>query len=131
MPKDARITVEDLMTRIGQLHHKATVKTVFGDPMTMNGRTIIPVANVRYAFGVGMGRGKSEKQEGSGEGGGGGGGGGGGVMIRPVAILEIGDQDTRVKPIPDVTRLALAAMALVAWNLFWITYTMRRVAPRR
>jgi uncharacterized spore protein YtfJ len=127
MPKDARITVEDLMTRIGQLHHKATVKTVFGDPMTMNGRTIIPVANVRYAFGVGVGRGKSEKQEGFGEGG----GGGGGVRIRPVAILEVGDQETKVKPIPDVTRLALAAMALVAWNLFWIAYTVRRVAVRR
>jgi uncharacterized spore protein YtfJ len=125
MPKDDRISVEDLMNRISQLHQKATVKTVFDEPMIANGRTIIPVANVRYAFGVG--RGKSEKQEGFGEGG----GGGGGVRIGPVAILEVGDQETKVKPIPDVTRLALAAMALVAWNLFWIAYTVRRVAARR
>jgi len=127
MSEGGQMTVEDLMNRVGQLHEKATVKTVFGDPMTANGRTIIPVANVRYAFGVGMGRGKSEKQEGSGEGG----GGGGGVMIRPVAILEIGEQDARVKPIPDVTRLALAAMTLVAWNVFWITAAIRAIARRR
>jgi len=127
MPDDGRMTVEDLMNRLGQMHEKAAVKTVFGDPMTVNGRTIIPVAHVRYGFGVGMGRGKSEKQESTGEGG----GGGGGVTVRPVAILEVGQQETRVKPIPDVTRLAMMGMALVAWNVFWITATVRAMARKR
>lgn len=127
MSDDARMSVEDLVNRVGQMHERATVKTVFGDPVTVNGRTIIPVAHVRYAFGVGMGRGKSEKQEGTGEGG----GGGGGVTVRPVAILEVGEQEIKVKPVPDVTRMAMMGMALVAWNVFWITATVRTVARKR
>ncbi len=54
-----------------------------------------------------------------------GGGGGGGVSVRPIAVLEITDKETKMKPIFDVNRLALAAMLLAAWNVFWITYTRR------
>jgi len=28
----------------------------------------------------------------------------------------------------DVTRVALAGMLLAAWNVFWITYTVRKAA---
>jgi uncharacterized spore protein YtfJ len=126
MPTTSRITVEDLIGRLSQLQGKASVQSVFGEPFQAGGRTIIPVANVRYMFGLGMGRGTGKK-EGSGEGG----GGGGGVTVRPVALLEITDKETTVKPIPDVTRLALMGMALVAWNVFWITYTIRKAAQKR
>jgi hypothetical protein len=30
-----------------------------------------------------------------------------------------------------VTRIAIAAILLTAWNAFWITYTVRRIAARR
>lgn len=131
MSKNGRVTVEELLNRIGQVHEKATVKTVFGEPMQVDGRTIVPVARVRYVFGLGMGRGNVDSKDGPSAGGGEGGGGGGGVTVRPIAVLEVSGQETKVKPIPDVTRLALAGIALVAWNVFWITATIRAVAKAR
>ncbi len=121
--------LEEMLNRIGQVHDRATVRTVFGEPFQVDGRTIIPVAKVQYGFGFGAGRSneKEKEEEESGEGG----GGGAGVSIRPVAVLEISGQDTKVKPIVDVTRLALAGMLLAAWNVMWITYTIRRVSARR
>lgn len=127
MSDGEQLSVEELLRRVSQFQEKATVKTVFGEPYQVDGRTLIPVANVRYMFGMGMGRGISQKQEGSGEGG----GGGGGMTIRPVAVLEVSGQETKVKPIPDTTRLALAGMALVAWNVFWIAATVRAFARKR
>jgi len=121
--------LEEMLNRIGQVHERASVKTVFGEPFQVDGRTIIPVAKVQYGFGFGVGRSKEKEkeEEESGEGG----GGGAGVSIRPIAVLEITGQETKVKPVVDVTRLALAGMLLAAWNVLWITYTIRRVAAKR
>jgi uncharacterized spore protein YtfJ len=118
--------LEDMLGRLTRIDEKATVKTVFGEPIRQNGRVIIPVARVAYGFGFGGGRNaeKESQEEESSEGA----GGGGGVSVRPVAILEITDKETRVKPIVDVTRVALAAMLLTAWNVFWIAFTIRRLA---
>ena len=120
--------LEEMLNRIGQVHDRASVKTVFGEPFQVNGRTIVPVAKVQYGFGFGVGRSKEKEkeEEESGEGG----GGGAGVSIRPIAVLEITGQETKVKPVVDVTRLALAGMLLAAWNVLWITYTIRRVASK-
>jgi uncharacterized spore protein YtfJ len=117
--------LEQLIGRVGEIQEKAAVKTVFGDPLHVDGRTVIPVARIRYGFGLGMGHGG--KQDTSGEGG----GGGGGMTARPVALIEITGDDVKVKPIPDVTRLALMGMAVVAWNVFWIAATIRALAKRR
>lgn len=120
--------LEEMLNRIAQVHERASVRTVFGEPFQVDGRTIIPVAKVQYGLGFGMGRKEKEKDEaGAGEGG----GGGAGVSIRPIAVLEITGQETKVKPVVDVTRLALAGMLLAAWNVWWITYTIRRVAAKR
>lgn len=121
--------LEEMLNRIGQVHERASVRTVFGEPFQVDGRTIIPVARVQYGFGFGVGRSKEKEkdEEESGEGG----GGGAGVSVRPVAVLEITGQETKVKPVVDVTRLALAGMLLAAWNVLWITYTIRRVAAKR
>lgn len=124
--------LEEMLNRIGQMHERATVKTVFGEPYQVNGRTVIPVAKVSYGFGFGAGRGNAKLNGANESGGGGEGGGGGGrVSVRPVAVLEVSGTETRLKPIVDVTRLAIAGMALVAWNVFWITYTVRRMSARR
>ena len=45
---------DKLIDRIGDVQSKATVRTVFGDPMEVHGRTIIPVAKVRFGFGMGI-----------------------------------------------------------------------------
>jgi uncharacterized spore protein YtfJ len=128
MPEGSRTTIEELLGRVGEIHERATAKTVFGEPLHVNGRTVIPVARVQYGFGFGAGRDKEteEGEEETKEGG----GGGGGLSVRPIAVLEITDKETKMRPIIDVNRLALAAMMLVAWNVFWITYTARRAMLR-
>lgn len=129
MSEQGRTSVEELIGRISQVHDKAAARTVFGDPVHVNGRTIIPIARVHYGFGFGLGRNtekEREEEEASV-----GGGGGGGLSIRPVAVLEISEKETRVRPIIDMTRMALAAMALIAWNVFWVTYTARAAVRKR
>ena len=119
--------LDKLIDRIGEVQGKATVRTVFGDPMEVHGRTIIPVAKVRFGFGMGMGRGKRSEDEtpdddhhrATG------GGGGGAAVIRPLAVIEISEGRTKVTPIMDVTRMSLAAIALAAWAIFWISRTLR------
>lgn len=122
--------LDQILNRIGQMHERATVKTVFGEPYQVDGRTVVPVAKVSYGFGFGAGRGNAKESEAN-ESGGAGGGGGGRVSVRPVAVLEMSAAGTSVRPIVDVTRIALAAMALVAWNVFWMSYTARRICARR
>jgi len=122
----------DMIGRISQLEEKATVKTVFGDPVREHGRTIIPVARVAYGFGFGGGReaareSVSQEPRGTRRGG----GGGGGVRIAPVALVEMTDAGTKIRPIVDATRLALAGLAVGAWNGFWVTLTVRAVARMR
>jgi len=66
------------------------VKTIYGDPISTNGKTIMPVAKFRYRFGVGSGRKAQDNEEGSG------GGGGfifhqGGRHARGIAVVAPGD----------------------------------------
>jgi uncharacterized spore protein YtfJ len=96
----------DLLQKMGEtLGSTATVKSVFGDPIHTNGKTVVPVAKVAYGFGGGFGAGKdSAHAERQGEGG----GGGGGVRAFPAGALEITDKDTRFVPFRDLKSLTAA-----------------------
>jgi uncharacterized spore protein YtfJ len=89
----------DLLQKISEtLGSTATVRSVFGEPIHSNGKTVVPVATVSYAFGGGAGAGKdSAHAERQGEGG----GGGGAVRARPAGVLEITDKGTRFVPFRD------------------------------
>jgi len=113
-----------------QIYRKADVKAAFGEPKTVGQKTIIPVARVGYGLGLGFGEGERPGEEGEAEAGAGGGGGGGGTAT-PVAVVEVTDETTRVIPIVDSTKIALAGMFCAAWNLFWITRTIRVLKARK
>jgi uncharacterized spore protein YtfJ len=72
----------------------ANVKTVFGEPVHTNGKTIIPAAKIAYGFGAGGGS-RSKKETAGGDEGG---GGGGGVRAYPAGAIEITDKGTRWVP---------------------------------
>jgi uncharacterized spore protein YtfJ len=119
--------LKNLSDRIGGI---ATVNTVFGEPRVMNHRAVIPVALVTGCFGAGGGEGKmpaGEKgqQEGSG------GGGGGGFMVRPLAVLEVTEQQTRLIPILDMTKIILAGMGLIGGVLFMMAKLKAKANSRR
>jgi uncharacterized spore protein YtfJ len=91
-----------------KLGSTATVKSVFGEPIHLNGKTVVPVAKVAYGFGGGFGMGKDASQADSrGEGG----GGGGGVRAFPAGALEITEGHTRFVPFTDAGALAVAFAA--------------------
>ncbi len=82
---------EILKTVTEEIANMISTKTVIGEHITLEGRTIIPVTKVSFGFGSGGGEGKGK----SGEEGFGGGGGGGGV-IQPVAFLVVSREDVKV-----------------------------------
>ncbi len=99
----------DVLQRLGEtLGSTATVKSVFGEPIQANGKTVVPVAKVAYGFGGGFGAGKHGKNaDHEGEGG----GGGGGVRAFPAGVLEITESSTRLIPFKDLRWLAAAFAA--------------------
>lgn len=121
--------LDGLVDQLKRLVEHVGVRAVFGEPIQAHGRTLVPVAKVTYGFGFGGGQRhrheQDEDQEEEREHDQGGGGGAGGVA-RPVAVVEIRDDRTRVLPVWDANRLALAALAVVAWAVFWATRRPRR-----
>lgn len=117
-------TTDMLKNMAENLKSSASVDVVFGGTRETQGKAIIPVASVQYAFGAGGGEGTSPAEEGQKVSSGSGGGGGGSVKARPVAVLEITPEETRVLPIMDYTRLASAFLGgLFFW---WIIRSFRR-----
>ncbi len=86
--------VESLLkAAILEMEKLLTSKTVIGDPITANEKTVIPLLSVGAGFGAGAGPGKDGKDAG--------GGAGGGFRIKPVAVIVIEKDEVRVAPIRD------------------------------
>ncbi len=84
--------VEDILKVVTEeITNMISTKTVIGEHVTIEGRTIIPVTKVCFGFGSGGGEGKGKIGE---EGFGGGGGGGG--AIQPVAFIVLSKEDVKV-----------------------------------
>ena len=104
------------------------MKTVYGEPLSIEGKTIIPVAKVRYGFGAGGGSGVTvgEDYESGASAEGYGGGGGGGIEVTPIGIIEITAGETRFIPFQEKRRIirVLVIGALIA--LFLLRRRKRR-----
>lgn len=88
---------------------RASVTAVFGEPITRDGVTVIPVARGGFGFGGGTGRevGSTKSAEG--------GGGGGGAGAQPLGFIEITGGKATYKPIRDPwTDVVLPLAALLA-----------------
>ena len=82
------MTLQNIFKSISQrLQTSATVKTVYGDPVVAEGKTIIPVARVRFGFGAGFGEGDTRGEGVSGNAEADQGGDGGGGEVRPVGFM--------------------------------------------
>jgi uncharacterized spore protein YtfJ len=123
--------IEVTLEPIDEMLKKLNANAVFGEPFKEGDVTVIPVANVAYGFGYGSGSGKmtgsmpkaAEDAGGPGEGSGQGGGGGG--MARPIGYVRISPDGVTYEPIMDTSRISMLGIAMVMWNVFWITATVR------
>jgi uncharacterized spore protein YtfJ len=93
---------------------QASVKAIYGEPISAHEKTIIPVAKIMYGYGAGAGTGGvGEKNRGEG------GGGGGGVRAVPIGVIEVSRQQTRFVPITDRRKLGGAVLAGMVLGMFW------------
>src|SRR5437773_4088133 len=102
-----------LETMLEPISKSASVKSIYGDPISANGKTIIPVARVAYGFGGGSGRRQDPTSPGEGE------GGGGGVYAMPAGVLEVTESGTRFIDLTDKRKLAAAALVGFCLGAFW------------
>ena len=103
-PPDTEMAVLDDLRRTRDV---LSVRRVFGDPYTVDGATIIPVARVAGGGGGGGGEGTGPDESG-----GHGFGTGFGLGARPVGVYRISDGDVTWKPAIDVDRLARGTQVL-------------------
>ena len=129
------MALDQIVDRLKDLFKVADVRYSFGDPLEVGGRTVIPVGRVgvRAGFGGAKGKGPTAGDSPSPEGDAGGGCGVAGV--RPVAVLEVVDDELRVTTIIDHTRIAILKLVFLAWCVFWgarvILRLLKRSAKRR
>jgi uncharacterized spore protein YtfJ len=94
---------------IGEIERMLNTKTVVGDPITVEGNTLIPLVSVGFGFGVGSGQGTDPKK-GAGSGGGTGGGGG----VKPVALVIVNKDGVRVESVKGAAASMFEKVADVA-----------------
>lgn len=82
---------ESLKILTEEITSMISTKTVVGEHIVIDGRTIIPVTKVSFGFGSGAGEGKAKAGDlGSGA------GGGGGACIQPIAFLVVSKDDVQL-----------------------------------
>ena len=114
------MTIQDILKNIAErVQTTASVKAVYGDPITAEGKTIIPVARVRYGFGGGGGSQVSDPgaEDGDDPRQNMGGGGGGGVEVTPVGMIEITEGETRYVSFEEARRIIKAVVLLSVLGL--------------
>lgn len=90
------------------------VKTVYGDPIDLDGSTLVPVAVSAFGFGAGEGEGTGDGAAGESNGkvGGSGAGGGGGGHAWPVGAYVSDGSGVRFEP--NVISLIVVAVPLIS-----------------
>ena len=117
--------IDGLFTRLDELQKSANVNAVFGQPVQVGEKTVIPIASVQYGFGLGFGEQEEPASEANV-----GGGGGAGAIAKPLGLAEITPESTRVETVVDEQRVIRAGMLLGAWSIFWIANALIRILGR-
>ncbi|HPT72721.1 MAG TPA: spore germination protein GerW family protein [Candidatus Cloacimonadota bacterium] len=120
------MNVKEMMQDIlNKVENHLRLSIVFGEPMQVMDKTLIPVAKVAFGFGFGSGHGPNRRKKNEqtvedtnetkenkprGEGGGGGGGG----KISPLGMFEFSNERTRF--IPVITAKEIAGIIAVIFS---------------
>jgi len=125
--QDMEFSGEGIVSQIlDRVRNTVRVDIVYGESREVHGKTIIPVAAVAYAFGGGGGAGVGPTGNGASEQVGRGSGGGGAVRVLPVGVLEVTDDETRLVPVLDWTRIITTSL-----TVFGVWMALRTVFRRR
>lgn len=126
------MSLNKLFDSIEQARDAANWRSAFGEPQVVEGRTIIPVAQVGYGFGLGFGSGgPAPEDEGTPTAGGEGGGGGGGASAKPCGVIVVTPDDVYFEEARDDSKIAILGMVLSAFLVFQIASTLRVIFGRQ
>ncbi len=125
--QDMEFSGEGIVSQIlDRVKNTVRVDLVYGESREVHGKTIIPVAAVAYVFGGGGGSGVNPSGNGASEQVGRGSGGGGAVRVLPVGVLEVSDDETRLVPVLDWTRIITTSL-----TVFGVWMALRTLFRRR
>ncbi|HXH21685.1 MAG TPA: hypothetical protein VNN10_06620 [Dehalococcoidia bacterium] len=113
-------TGREMSSFIGHFSEVARAEAAVGPAQSLGGHTLVPLAAVSVQGGFGMGfggGGGTDEKQNQGGGSGGGAGGGGRGSARVIAIADVSESGVVVRPVPDVTMLALGLMALIGLRM--------------
>jgi len=82
-----------------EIERLLSTKSVVGEPITIDGTTLVPLVSVGFGFGAGGTAGRPEKEARGQNAKGGTGGAGGGGNVRPVAVVVVGKDGVNVSRI--------------------------------
>lgn len=100
------------------LSESASVEAVYGEPIEINDRTIVPVARVAYGFGA------SDEESDNGEVG----SGGRGTSVTPLGVVEVTEETNWFDRFDDWKRLGLAAVCGLLFGALLARRKSRRSA---
>jgi uncharacterized spore protein YtfJ len=106
-------------TTVDEIEKALSTKTVVGEPMIIEGNTIIPLISIGFAFGAGGGSGKGVGQKDKGEGEGMAGGAGGGAGVKPVGIIVANKDGVKIVQIKGAMASTAEKIAEVVDD--WVT----------
>ena len=92
-----------------EIERMLSTKRVVGEPITVEGNTLIPLVSVGFGFGAGGGSGMCPAKADKGDGHGGGTGGGGG--IKPIAVIIVNKDGVRLESIKGAAGSLLEKVA--------------------
>jgi uncharacterized spore protein YtfJ len=116
-------TIERIVGRLN-------VNAVFGEVRREGDVAIIPVAQIGTTFGFGFGSGEESAEDAESVATGGGGGGGGMGSAKPRGVVKITPKGVSFEPTANPYQIPLAGIAMGAWSVFWITWTVRAFARK-
>lgn len=127
---------QQLTRSMEKIFSAAHASSVFSEPVTNGGYTVITASEVMAAggFGSGQGGGSGPEQAKEGtqsqlaSGSGGGIAGGGFSRGRPIAAIVVGPEGVTIRPILDLTRIALAGIGL--WSSVLVLFRKRASRKR-
>jgi len=135
------VAVQDMLRQVSdRIETSSSARAIFGEPVTQGGKTVIPVARLKYTYGAGGGSGEApdmrmpaaERVSGlAAVASGSGGGGGAMVSVVPVGYIEITPESTRFVSVEENQKMVRMAFwgGIIAW--FLLMRQVGKVAKRR
>lgn len=124
------MSLNRLFDTLERAREAADWRAAFGEAQVVGDKTIIPVAQVGYGFGMGF-EGAEQPEEGAEASVTKVGGGGGSVSARPLGALVVTPDRVYFEKIRDESKIALVGLGVGAWSVLQANKTFREIFGRK